>query len=83
MFSLIPVVLSSLVVCLVITPFLRDFFGFLGFVDKPDSFRKMHARPIPRRRRHGARGGVLRSFPGSSAGLEGWVSSTPTTPRCG
>jgi len=32
----------------VITPFLRDFFGFLGFVDKPDSFRKMHARPIPR-----------------------------------
>ena len=39
MFSLIPVVLSSLAVCLVVTPFLRDFFGFLGFVDKPDSIQ--------------------------------------------
>jgi UDP-GlcNAc:undecaprenyl-phosphate GlcNAc-1-phosphate transferase len=48
MFALIPVVLSSLVVCFALTPFLRDFFGFLGFVDKPDSYRKMHGRPIPR-----------------------------------
>lgn len=48
MFALIPVVLSSLVVCFVVTPLLRDLFGFLGIVDKPDSYRKMHARPIPR-----------------------------------
>jgi UDP-GlcNAc:undecaprenyl-phosphate GlcNAc-1-phosphate transferase len=48
MFALIPVVLSSLAVCFVLTPFLRDFFGFLGVVDKPDPRRKMHARPIPR-----------------------------------
>jgi UDP-GlcNAc:undecaprenyl-phosphate/decaprenyl-phosphate GlcNAc-1-phosphate transferase len=48
MFALIPVVLSSLAVCFVLTPFLRDFFGFLGVVDRPDSFRKAHIRPVPR-----------------------------------
>ena len=47
MFSLIALVLSSLVVCFVLTPFLRDFFSFLGIVDKPD-FRKQHGRPVPR-----------------------------------
>jgi UDP-GlcNAc:undecaprenyl-phosphate/decaprenyl-phosphate GlcNAc-1-phosphate transferase len=47
MFSLIALVLSSLVVCFVLTPFLRDFFNFLGIVDKPD-FRKQHGRPVPR-----------------------------------
>jgi UDP-GlcNAc:undecaprenyl-phosphate GlcNAc-1-phosphate transferase len=47
-FALIPVIFSSLVVCFVLTPFFRDFFGFLGIVDRPDSHRKTHARPIPR-----------------------------------
>ena len=48
MFYLIPVVFSSLVVCFVLTPFFRDFFGFLGIVDRPDSYRKTHLKPIPR-----------------------------------
>jgi UDP-GlcNAc:undecaprenyl-phosphate/decaprenyl-phosphate GlcNAc-1-phosphate transferase len=48
MFALIPVILSSLVVCFVLTPFVRDFFAFLGVVDKPDAIRKTHSRPIPR-----------------------------------
>jgi UDP-GlcNAc:undecaprenyl-phosphate GlcNAc-1-phosphate transferase len=48
MLALIPVIVSSLIVCFVLTPFLRDFFGFLGVVDRPDSARKTHARPIPR-----------------------------------
>ena len=48
MLALIPVVLASLVVCFILTPFVRDFFGFLGIVDRPDTFRKTHARPIPR-----------------------------------
>ena len=48
MLALIPVILSSLVVCFVLTPFFRDFFGFLGIVDRPDSHRKAHVRPIPR-----------------------------------
>jgi UDP-GlcNAc:undecaprenyl-phosphate GlcNAc-1-phosphate transferase len=37
-----------MVVCFVLTPFLRDFFSFLGIVDKPDSYRKHHGRPVPR-----------------------------------
>ena len=48
MFALIPVVLSSLIVCLILTPFFRDFFGFLGVMDKPDLSRKTHVRPTPR-----------------------------------
>src|ERR1700733_10985788 len=48
MLALIPVIVSSLLVCFVLTPFFRDFFGFLGVVDRPDSARKTHARPIPR-----------------------------------
>jgi UDP-GlcNAc:undecaprenyl-phosphate/decaprenyl-phosphate GlcNAc-1-phosphate transferase len=48
MFALIPVIFSSLIVCFVLTPFFRDFFGFLGIVDRPDSHRKAHVRPIPR-----------------------------------
>lgn len=47
MFALIPVTLSSFLVCFVLTPFCRDFFGILGVVDRPDSYRKTHARPIP------------------------------------
>ena len=48
MLALIPVVFSSLLVCFVLTPFFRDFFRFLGIVDRPDTFRKLHARPVPR-----------------------------------
>ncbi len=48
MFALIPIILSSLLVCFVLTPFFRDFFGTLGVVDLPDSNRKLHLRPIPR-----------------------------------
>src|ERR1700682_2251816 len=48
MFALISVILCSLVVCFVLTPVLRDLFSFLGIVDKPDSYRKSHGRPIPR-----------------------------------
>jgi len=48
MLALIPVVLSSLIICLILTPFVRDFFGFLGIVDRPDAYRKNHVRPIPR-----------------------------------
>jgi UDP-GlcNAc:undecaprenyl-phosphate GlcNAc-1-phosphate transferase len=46
MFILSTLVLSSLV-CFVLTPFLRDFFSFLGVVDIPD-YRKQHSRPVPR-----------------------------------
>jgi UDP-GlcNAc:undecaprenyl-phosphate GlcNAc-1-phosphate transferase len=48
MLSLIPVVFSSLFICFILTPFFRDFFGFLGIVDKPDEERKKHLRPTPR-----------------------------------
>jgi UDP-GlcNAc:undecaprenyl-phosphate/decaprenyl-phosphate GlcNAc-1-phosphate transferase len=48
MFAFIALVFSSLVMCFVLTPFLRDFFSFLGIVDKPDSYRKQHRRPVPR-----------------------------------
>ena len=48
MFALIPIIFSSLLVCFVLTPFFRDFFGVLGIVDQPDSHRKTHPRPIPR-----------------------------------
>jgi UDP-GlcNAc:undecaprenyl-phosphate GlcNAc-1-phosphate transferase len=48
MFALVPVIFSSLAICFVLTPFLRDFFGFLGIVDRPDSIRKTHGRPVPR-----------------------------------
>lgn len=48
MFALTALVLFSLVVCLILTPFLRDFFSFMGIVDSPDAYRKHHKRPIPR-----------------------------------
>lgn len=48
MLALIPVIVSSLFLCFILTPFFRDFFGFLGVVDRPDSYRKTHARPVPR-----------------------------------
>lgn len=48
MFALLIVALCSLLVSFFLTPFCRDFFGFLELVDKPDSERKIHVRPIPR-----------------------------------
>jgi UDP-GlcNAc:undecaprenyl-phosphate/decaprenyl-phosphate GlcNAc-1-phosphate transferase len=48
MLALIPVIVASLGICFVLTPFFRDLFAFLGIMDRPDSSRKMHARPIPR-----------------------------------
>lgn len=47
MLTLIVVSCCSLLVSFLLTPFFRDFFGFLVIVDKPDA-RKIHARPIPR-----------------------------------
>ena len=47
MLTLILVSCCSLAVSLLLTPFFRDFFGFLAIVDKPDA-RKIHDRPIPR-----------------------------------
>jgi UDP-GlcNAc:undecaprenyl-phosphate GlcNAc-1-phosphate transferase len=48
MVALVPIIIASLAVCFILTPFFRDFFGFLGIVDTPDFFRKSHGRPIPR-----------------------------------
>jgi UDP-GlcNAc:undecaprenyl-phosphate/decaprenyl-phosphate GlcNAc-1-phosphate transferase len=48
MFALIVVALCSLLVSFFLTPFFRDFFGFLEMVDRPNSDRKIHARPVPR-----------------------------------
>lgn len=47
MLTLIVVSCCSLLVSFLLTPFFRDFFGFLVIVDKPDA-RKIHVRPIPR-----------------------------------
>jgi UDP-GlcNAc:undecaprenyl-phosphate GlcNAc-1-phosphate transferase len=46
--TIIVVGLCALVSSFVLTPFCRDFFGFLQVVDRPDSDRKIHARPVPR-----------------------------------
>lgn len=48
MLFLIPLTLGSLAICLVLTPFCRDFFGFLGHMDRPDDIRKLHRRATPR-----------------------------------
>jgi UDP-GlcNAc:undecaprenyl-phosphate GlcNAc-1-phosphate transferase len=42
------ILVIALLISFVLTPFCRDFFGLLGVVDKPDSHRKAHLRPIPR-----------------------------------
>ena len=47
MLTLIVVSCCSLLVSFLLTPFFRDFFGFLVIVDKPDA-RKIHTRSIPR-----------------------------------
>ncbi|MEO7653299.1 MAG: MraY family glycosyltransferase [Bryobacteraceae bacterium] len=46
--SFLFLVLSSLTICLLLTPLCRDAFLRAGLVDHPDPFRKHHARPIPR-----------------------------------
>jgi UDP-GlcNAc:undecaprenyl-phosphate GlcNAc-1-phosphate transferase len=46
--TVIVVALCALVSSFVLTPFCRDFFGFLQVVDRPDSDRKIHKRPVPR-----------------------------------
>jgi len=48
MFTLLVVAICARLTTFFLTPFVRDFFGFLQFVDKPDFDRKVHARPIPR-----------------------------------
>lgn len=48
MFLMMSVFLGALLISLMLTPFCRDFFGFLGIVDRPDAGRKRHARPTPR-----------------------------------
>ncbi|HLX43926.1 MAG TPA: MraY family glycosyltransferase [Bryobacteraceae bacterium] len=48
MFALIVVALCSLLVSFFLTPFFRDFFGFLEVVDRPNAERKIHVRPVPR-----------------------------------
>src|ERR1700761_3293122 len=71
MLALIPVVLSSLIICLILTPFLRDFFGFLGIVDRPDAYRKTHIRPVPR---VGGIGLVLAYFAAFVSLAVGWLA---------
>jgi UDP-GlcNAc:undecaprenyl-phosphate/decaprenyl-phosphate GlcNAc-1-phosphate transferase len=70
-FPLLRVTISSLLICFFLTPFLRDFFGFLGIVDRPDSARKLHARPIPR---VGGVGLAISYFVALMALLLGWWS---------
>src|SRR3984885_14871115 len=48
MLVMILVIVGSLLISLILTPFCRDFFGLLGIVDKPDSPRKTHVRAVPR-----------------------------------
>lgn len=40
--------LRAFLICLVLTPIVRDIFRSYGFVDQPDRRRKVHAHPIPR-----------------------------------
>jgi UDP-GlcNAc:undecaprenyl-phosphate/decaprenyl-phosphate GlcNAc-1-phosphate transferase len=40
--------LKAFLVCLILTPIVRDIFRSYGIVDQPDRRRKVHAHPIPR-----------------------------------
>ena len=40
--------MSSLCLALVLTPVFRRLYFRLGWIDRPDAARKLHARPIPR-----------------------------------
>lgn len=46
--DLIWLALKAFLVCLVLTPIVRDIFRSYGIVDKPDRRRKVHVYPIPR-----------------------------------
>src|ERR1700722_7498587 len=48
MFTLFFFALLASTLCWVFTPFVRDLFGFLGLVDRPDFKRKLHVRAVPR-----------------------------------
>lgn len=48
MVTILAVSLCALVSSFVLTPFCRDFFGFLQVIDHPDAQRKIHSRPVPR-----------------------------------
>ena len=48
MYALLTVGTLALVLCLILTPICRFIFLRLGITDKPDNFRKVHTRPIPR-----------------------------------
>jgi UDP-GlcNAc:undecaprenyl-phosphate GlcNAc-1-phosphate transferase len=48
MYSLIFLAVVSFVLCLILTPVIRTLSIRFGFVDLPDSKRKLHNRPIPR-----------------------------------
>jgi len=77
MLALIPIVISSLVVCFVLTPFLRDLFSVLGIVDNPDSGRKAHLRPVPRVGGIALIGGYFIAFITLGFGWwKGWIDPT-------
>ncbi|MGH9720031.1 MAG: MraY family glycosyltransferase [Bryobacteraceae bacterium] len=48
MYSLLFLALSSLLLCLLLTPVCRDAFHRAGLLDKPDKHRKTHSRAVPR-----------------------------------
>ena len=48
MLTILVVSFFALVLSFVLTPFCRDFFGFLQVVDRPDPERKIHSMPVPR-----------------------------------
>lgn len=48
MYSLLVAAVTSVAVALLVTPLFRNLAVRLGWVDKPDSKRKTHSKPIPR-----------------------------------
>src|SRR5579859_613700 len=48
MYSLFLLGFTSFLLSLVLTPFIRNIFRKLGFVDEPNEERKAHHHPIPR-----------------------------------
>jgi len=48
MYSLAALALFSFLLALVLTPLCRNRFRQWGWVDRPDSKRKLHSQPVPR-----------------------------------
>ncbi len=48
MYALLGLGTTAFILCLILTPIIRDLFLKLELVDMPDNDRKRHARPIPR-----------------------------------